>query len=393
MKPLKGNSTSHFGLPPLPSNSPDTIAALMWAREVLQEHQKRLYAVEDPEGIEELTSVTIGGVEQWLHIRGRNRNNPVLLFLHGGPGGGMIGFMDAWQRGWEDYFTVVQWDQRQTGKSYYPADDENNPLTIERFVSDTEEVIQYLRSHLEKDKLFVVGASWGTALGMYMVKRHPEWLHAYVAIGQVVNIMENERLLYERALGHAKAQNKDELIAKLESIAPYPDPNRVVDSFMENLVLARRALSDLGREALTHNQSWDDFIRMWTFSNLISPHLTVQDHSNSVFGDDNALIRDPSFCHEFMSIDLPEQLGSSFDVPIFFFTGAHDWQTPVPLSDQWFSEIEAPHKQLVHFENSAHALFTEQPGKLLVELVNRVLPIADGSANPVAAKAPDITEV
>ena len=87
-----------LGIPPLPSHNPDTITALLWAREVLQKHQTTIYAVQDPKGIEELKPVKIGGVDQWLHIRGRNRNNPVLLCLHGGPGSSNIGFVDAIQR-------------------------------------------------------------------------------------------------------------------------------------------------------------------------------------------------------------------------------------------------------------------------------------------------------
>ena len=103
-----------LGIPPLPSHSSDTIGALLWAREVLQQHLTATYAVTDPKGIEELKRVKIGGIDQLLHIRGRNRSNPVLLYLHGGPasGGSWIGTMDAIQRPWEDYFTVVQWNQR-----------------------------------------------------------------------------------------------------------------------------------------------------------------------------------------------------------------------------------------------------------------------------------------
>ena len=184
------NIPAALGLPPLPSTSPDTIAALMWAREVMQKHITTTYAVTDPKGIEELKSVNIGGVEQWIHIRGRNRDNPVLLFLHGGPGATVIGALDAAQRPWEDYFTVVTWDQRQTGKSYYPADDENAPLTIQRFIDDTEELLQYLRDYLNKDKLFILGSSWGSLLGMNMVKRRPEWVHAYIGVGQLVNWLD-----------------------------------------------------------------------------------------------------------------------------------------------------------------------------------------------------------
>ena len=100
-----------------------TLRNLLWAREVLQKHITDSYAVTDPKGIEELTPIKIGGVEQWIHIRGRDRNNPILLWLHGGPVEPVIGAIgDAVLRPWEDYFTLVMWDQRQTGKSYYPAE-------------------------------------------------------------------------------------------------------------------------------------------------------------------------------------------------------------------------------------------------------------------------------
>lgn len=377
MKTPENTDVRLFGLPPLPSQSSEAMSTLLWSREVLQAHQNRVYAVQSPDGIEELKSVNIGGVEQWLHIRGRNRNNPVLLFLHGGPGASMIGTVDGYQRGWEDYFTVVQWDQRQTGKSYYPADDENNPLTVEQFVSDTEEVIQYLRSYLEKDKLLLIGISWGTVLGMYMASRHPEWLHGYVGIGQVVTIMENERTMWGRTLAHAKAENKEELVAQLEAIAPYPDPDNPVQSFLDNHLFVRKTLSGFAGEVMMHHMFWNDTSNMLKFSKLISPHLSLTDLSNTVLGNEDALTRSPSFTQEFMSIDLPQQAGSAFDIPIFFFTGAHDWQTPVPLSDQWFNDITAPHKKLIHFEDSAHGPMMEEPGKFLVALVNTVLPVID----------------
>jgi len=371
-----------LGLPPLPSSSPDTIAALLWAREVLQKHLTTTYAVQDPNGIEELKSVKIGGVDQWLHIRGRNRNNPVLLFLHGGPGGEIIGFADAIQRPWEDYFTVVHWDQRQTGKSYYPADDENAPLTVQQFIEDTEELIQYLRGHLNKDKLFVLGSSWGTALGMHMVKRHRDWIHAYIGVGQVVNSVNNERALYERLLGHAREQNESELISKLERItalldADYPEREK---SYIENVGFVRSELDRLAGETLMHHLRIEDAAKMFSLDKAISPHLTLSDISHSIVGDEPALSRPPySFARDFLDVDLPKDLGSSFEVPIFFFTGAHDWQTPVSLSDAWFETITAPHKELIHFEESGHAVVNEEPGKFLVALVNKVLPFAQSN--------------
>ena len=378
----KNIDLSALGLPPLPSSSPDTIAALLWAREVLQQHLTTTYAVRDPKGIEELKPVKIGGVDQWLHIRGRNRNNPVLLYLHGGPGSSMIGLMDAIMRPWEDYFTIVLWDQRQTGKSYYPANDETDPLTVQGMAADTEEVIQYLRSHLKQDKLFVLGHSWGSVLGMHMAKRHPDWLHAYIGVGQVVNVMDNERVICERLLSHAKEQKEEQLVAKLEAIAPYPNPADPVKSFIENGEFIRWELSRLAGETMMHLlphegvTNYDELLKMWAFDRLISPHLTLTDISHSVLGDESALFR-PPYCltKEFMAIDLPNDVGSSFEVPIFFFTGVHDWTTPWLLSDKWFTQIDAPYKELIHFEESSHIIVNEEPGKVLIALVNKVLPL------------------
>ena len=371
-----------LGIPPLPSHSSESIGALMWAREVLQKHQTTVYAVKDPLGIEELKPVKIGGINQWLHIRGRNRSNPVLLYLHGGPGGPMIGLMDATQRPWEDYFTVVHWDQRQTGKSYYPANDETDPLTVEQFIRDAEEVILFLRRHLKQDKLFVLGHSWGTTLGMHMVKRHPDWLHAYIGIGQVVNSMDNERVLYERLLGHAQEQKEDQLLAKLTAIAPYPDPDKAEKSLVENCLLVRKELSRLAGETMMHHLFWCESENIFNFDRVISPHLTLTDISHSLLGDEIAVFRAPyKFTKDYLNVDLPRDVGSSFEVPIFFFTGAHDWHTPRTLSDKWFDQISAPYKELIHFEESSHFIVNEEPGKILVALVNKVLPFAQAGTD------------
>ena len=375
--PKNSDILAGLGLPPLPSSSPDTMAALLWTREVLQKHLTTTYAVTDPKGIEELKPVKIGGVDQWLHIRGRNRDNPVLLWLHGGPGDAVIGNTDAVQRPWEDYFTVVQWDQRQTGKSYYPANDETAPLSVQQFIEDTVELIQYLQSYLKKDKLFILGTSWGTTLGMHIVKRYPEWLHAYVGVGQVVDSTRATEVIYERILNYARERNEQELVDKVEALIPvlqsdYPEKEQ---SFAENCVFARKSLSRFAGEALMHHSSWDDALKMFSLDKAISPHLTLTDLSNAIIGDEVAVIRPPyTFTKDFLKTNLPQDIGSSFEVPIFFFTGTHDWQTPRSLSDEWFHEINAPYKELIHFEESSHSVVNEEPGKFLVTLVNKVLP-------------------
>ena len=383
--PKNVDFTAALGLPPLPVSSPDTIAGLLWARDVIQKHLTTVYSIKDSKGIEELKSVKICGVDQWLHIRGRNKNNPVLLWLHGGPGGSVIGCGgDAVLRPWEDYFTIVLWDQRQTGKSYYPEKDETDPLTVQQFVEDTEEVVQYLRDYLNKDKLFILGASWGTVLGMHMVRRHPEWVYAYIGVGQVVNSIKAEKIAYQRLLSHASNRHESELVKKLEKIMPLLDSNypEREKSFAQNCNFIRSELSRVAGEALMHHLVYEDAGKMFSLEKLLSPHLTLSDIGNGIFGDEAAIFRpDYAFTREFLDIDLPQDVGSSFDVPIFFFTGVHDWQTAVSLSDAWFNEITAPYKELVHFEESSHAVVNEEPGKFLIALVNKVLPFCEPEMN------------
>ena len=137
-----------------------------------------------------------------------------------------------------------------------------------------------------------------------------------------------------------------------------------------------------------HHLASDQRKRHNTLSRLISPYLTATNISNALFGGDVALVRDPShFTAEFMNIDLQADVGSSFEVPIFFFSGTHDWQTPVSLSDKWFDEIQAPHKELIHFEESAHFIVNEEPGKFLVNLVNKVLPLAKATSCDASIEA------
>jgi proline iminopeptidase len=192
-----------------------------------------LRKIHTPEGIEVLEQVELGGVSQWISIRGRNRDNPVLLFIHGGPGDPMIGLSWAFQNPWEDYFTVVQWDQRGSGKNAATADRDalRGTLTLDRLVSDAEELIAHLRERLGKDKVVVMSYSLGGVLGIHLAQRRPEWLHAYVGVGQVSH--DFLRALYDRTLEIAVARGSAEAVAELQplasrveaGVAPAEDPS------------------------------------------------------------------------------------------------------------------------------------------------------------------------
>lgn len=371
--------SSFFGLPSLTSDSGDAIASLLWARKAIQEHLKLSYSVQDSEGIEELFPLQVCGIEQWIHIRGRNRNNPVLLFVHGGPasGGGWIGTMDAVQRPWEDYFTVVQWDQRGMGKSDCVAN-EKTDASVDRIIEDANQVVRYLRRYLKQEKIFVLGHSWGSVTAMHMIKCHPDWYYAYVGVAQVVSMMEGERVLFQRLKSRATEKSDEKLLKKLTTIFPYPNPENLGKSFAENHLFVRRELSRLAGEAMARHWGFEQIRNILSFELLISPHLSLDDHVHSLLAHTPTLVRPPyHLAEQVMKVDLPKDVGSKFQTPIFFFTGSHDWHSPRVLSDDWFSQIEAPHKELIHFENSCHFIFNEEPGKMLVELVNKVLPFRE----------------
>jgi pimeloyl-ACP methyl ester carboxylesterase len=219
---------------------------------------------------------------------------------------------------------------------------------------------------------------------MHIVKHHPDWFHAYIGVGQVVCLKDNEQAVYERLLAHAREQNETELAAKLEALIPMlgqESPAR--EKFaIENSGFVRTELSRLAGETLMHHTLWDNFLKIWNLDRTISPHLTLADLSNDIVGDDIAYNRPPYYLlKDYFEVDLPKDIGFLFEVPIFFFSGRHDFQVPVTLSDQWFSEIEAPHKALIHFEESSHMIVNEEPGKVLMALVNQVLPFAQSKSN------------
>lgn len=350
---------------------------ILWVQGKLKDLQTFLYKVRDPDGIEKMEAVNIGGVDQYLHIRGRNKDNPVLLFLHGGPGFPNIGWFDAIQRPWEDYFTVVQWDQRQQGKSYYPMKDIGKTMNNQQMIADTEELVAYLRRQFKQEKIFLMGKSYGSYLGMHMVSRHPEWLHAYIGDGQMISAVGYIESEYEHLLAHARNVNNTALVTKLEAISPRINPNNQWQSFVAHEGFIWQELNNLGKGMSPRFSQLKHYGKLAPSLRWISPLLSWSDHFNRVFGDKDALsFSDYAFQEEFMKVDINNEIGVIFDTPIFLFTGAHDWHVPREFQTQWFDSISAPHKEQVVFENSSHVPYLEEPGKYLMALVDKVLPMS-----------------
>jgi pimeloyl-ACP methyl ester carboxylesterase len=316
-------------------------------------------------GVEELFSLRINGSTQWLSVRGRDLKNPILLFLHGGPGSPTMPEAYTFQSPWEDYFTVVQWDQRGTGKTYASNDPKAlaETITVEQMTNDTEEVIRQLLARYGKKKLFLLGHSWGTVLGVSVAQRHPEWIYAYVTVGQMVNARKSEAEGYQFALAQARAHNNEQAVKELEALAPYPGAQPLT---LERIGAVRKWLMFYG--GLTWGRQ--DFrydANAWT----LSPEYTDTEldliRSGSLY----------SISHLLPELDaLNYEHTTTFRCPVFVFVGRHDYAVSHTLSAEWFAHLHAPRKKIEWFENSAHMMMQEEPGRFLYRLITDVRPLA-----------------
>jgi proline iminopeptidase len=339
---------------PKPTNRAEATAVIAELRRIVT-----------PLGIDRAELVRIGGIDQWVSIRGRDRRNPVLLVLHGGPG-----FPEnalAWwnTRDLEEYFTVVHWDQRGSGKTYLANDPKAVAPTMkpERFIADTGELVGWLREQLRKKKLFLLGHSWGSFVGLEYARRHPEQLHAYIGVGQAANTPESERRGYAFALAAARRAGNAEAVAELEGIAPYVEPGRLIP--LEKIAVQRR-WSDHYGGVMAYRQRQTNGI-----ASRLSPDYSDAEATRVYDGN--------GFSQEYLFSTI---LGLDFSTvtrlgcPLILLQGRHDRTVNSDVAHEWFTKVRAPRKAFVWFEHSGHEVMTEEPGKVLLSLLRHAWPIA-----------------
>ena len=322
-----------------------------------------------PGGIQELRSVEIGGIPQWISIRGSDRSNPILLFVHGGPGSPMMPLSWTFQRPWEDFFTVVQWDQRGAGKTFAAARGRSDPaLSIQRMQSDTEELIEWLLRTYGQKRLFLMGHSWGSILGLEVAQHRPELLYAYIGVGQVVNGRENEVVGYNQVLAQARAADNQQALRELTKIAPYPGTGTTP---LEKVMIERKWDRFFG--GMLYGKTEDDDERI----GALSPDYTARDLASVGRGE---LLSIQALLPQMAAVDFNNV--TEFKCPVFFFAGVEDRTTPVSLVEEYFAKIQAPAKKLFKVQKAAHYVVNERPGIVLVDLVNEVRPLSQTSALP-----------
>jgi pimeloyl-ACP methyl ester carboxylesterase len=343
------------------------VGGLAW-RKARQRRVAKTLVIDTPNGIVEQRFVKIGGIDQWIQIRGEDRDNPVLLVLHGGPGWPNAVFTLP-LRPWEQHFTVVQWDHRGAGKTLRRNGKAGSgEMTFDCRVADAIEVTEFLRRYLSADKVILLAESMGTLTGTPLVKLRPDMFHALVVTDLYVNMAANEARKYQLTLERLRAAGNAKGVAALEEIGA--DPTRwdlrawntnMAWAFRTNLPtpnLDRRLLFPLALSS-----------PLYSLRDLYSLFAGFQWSTTQMFS-------------ELMAYDA-WRLGTRFEVPFFLFQGERDVITLTTLAEEYFEEVEAPTKELALIPGAGHFAAFTQPERFLAELLARVrLPAVLGDDHP-----------
>jgi pimeloyl-ACP methyl ester carboxylesterase len=320
--------------------------------------------IQTPNGISSLEEITLGGVKQWIFIRGTDQRNPILIFLHGGPGAPMGGMSSSRKFDAEliKHFTVVHWDQRGAGKSYN-SDIPIDSMTHDRLVEDCNELMDYVRNKFDTEKVFVVGHSAGTVIGIKTAYKYPEKIHAYVGVAHVINEYEKQKISYDFVVKEAEKSGDLKIQNAIKSIGPPP-----YDTPKKDMEKARYIVRYGG--FIRDNPVKQIGIAMLSF--LASPEYSLSEGLRT-FRNKGLEFTMDAMWEEIRNINLTEEI-QSIKVPIYFFVGKYDMITPTVLVENFYINLDAKKgKKLIVFENSAHVPMLEEKERYEELLINVVL--------------------
>ncbi len=304
-----------------------------------------------PGSIAVIETVKINGLDQRMIIRGRDTTKPVLLYLHGGPGSPEFPFIRQFNSGIENLFVVCYWDQRGAGLSY-SKDIPPNTMTLSQFVDDAGAVSEYLIRRFNRGKIYLLGHSWGSMLGSYVINKYPEYYFAFISIGQVAEQDLSETISYDFALSRARELNEKKAVDDLEKIGPppYSDPKASI----ENMLIERKYVNRYGG-SVKNGQFYTEAMKAL----FNCREYTLRDKINYISGMKftlNFLWSDILKSNLFL--DLPSQ-----QIPVYIMQGTSDYQTAYVIAKEYFDSLRTPLKKFFPFENSAHSPIFEEPEK------------------------------
>lgn len=289
-------------------------------------------------GINESRYIDVNGTKQWISIYGEDKENPVLLYLHGGPGSATSAYDYAFTRKWADAYTVVTWDQRNCGKSYDKAQNDMT-LTYDLMISDGKVVTEYILKHLGKEKITLLGHSWGTYLGSNLVLLYPEYYDCYIGTGQMVDMNQNELAFYEKA--KSWVGNDAQGLELLEKLSP--------EDFTEEHFIARNKLMQkYGYDMMVDGMDYNLVSTV-----IFNPYYSLADYVKFLTSD-YGVYMDFLMSEEFEKFSLVDKL--KYEIPYYNINGDRDYQTNYELAQEYFDKIEAPHKKMYIMKDTTHGL-------------------------------------
>jgi pimeloyl-ACP methyl ester carboxylesterase len=301
--------------------------------------------------ISEKIYLNINGVEQGMFIKSKDSANPVLLYLHGGMPDYFLTY--KYPTGLEDYFTVVWWEQRGSGLSY-SVDIPLETMTLEQMISDTKEVTNYLRKRFGKEKIYLMGHSGGTFLGIQVASRTPELYHAYIGVAQISDQLKSEKLAYDYMLKKFRENGNTKMVKKLEA-APVTLTEGTTDEYRS---LRDPAMHSLGI-GTTHDMK--SVISGIFLPSLFTPDYNLIEKFNMWHGKARSGIS--IIWSEIMSTDLSKKVPELM-LPTYFFEGIYDYTCSYSEAKAYFEKLKAPVKGFYTFGQSAHSPLFEEPEKM-----------------------------
>ncbi len=314
-------------------------------------------------GISEINYLEINNSKQFVMIRGEDINNPLLLFLHGGPGASETALFRKYNGELEKHFTVVYWDQRGAGKSFNKSVSKED-IKVSTFLNDVDTLVKYLKNRFRVEKLFLVGHSWGSRLGLMSIQKNPENYMAYVGVGQELVSLEGERISYHYTLKKARETQNLKALKDLEEMGEPSsgDYTQMYKNGFWGLVKQKDWLLKLGGE-FYEKTNYGEWIKAIWLSREYTVFDLVRYAKGSAFSAGN-IIYDPAFNHIDYFKQIPE-----VKIPVYFISGAYDYNTPWELAERYAKSIKSPHSEFIKFEKSGHSPIFEEPQRFNAELI------------------------
>lgn len=318
-----------------------------------------------------LERIKLGGVHQWLTLRGHDSAQPLLLYVHGGPGTPDLGAIRHFVPELEEHFVVAHWCQRGGAKSYVrgltPAD-----MTMDRFVADLGELCEHLLRRFGQRKLFLVGQSWGTVLGMRLLARRPDLVAAYVGVNQVVDRAEEELRTHRACLRRARERGNRKAVAQLEALG---EPTGGMYATLAGTLVQRGWVRSLGMVTVDPKRAMEIGQAV-----ALSPELTVRD---LVCFFARLRWNMELLWPEFSRVDLMREI-PAVEAPVVFVAGEHDQITSPEFARAYLDALRAPHKEFFHFSGSGHVACFEEPRRFLDVMLRAKTAFGPVASDPVA---------